>query len=193
MKGQLYNLGRDLDGKLIASFLVFDEKSARKELDAVKDEKMLEITAKKIRKKRSMSANAYYWVLVGKLAGLMRISTARCHNILLRRYGTPQTFDGEQMYVMIPDTDKAFDEALESETYHLAPTSSVREKRSGEMYRVYRILKGSSEYDSVEMTRLINGLVDECKGVGIETLTPREIEEMLSEVRRREKKHNPSG
>ena len=39
----------------------------------------------------------------------------------------------------------------------------------------YRIYKGSSEYDSKEMSIFIDGIVQECKNVGIETLTPDEI------------------
>ena len=55
-------------------------------IDSIKD-KPLSITAKISRKKRSLDANAYYWVLCGRLAEALHISKSRCHNIMLARYG----------------------------------------------------------------------------------------------------------
>ena len=46
-------------------------------------------------------------------------------------------------------------------------------------YRTYIMLKGSSAYDTQEMSVLIEGLVSECKELGIETLPPDEIKRML--------------
>ncbi len=190
MKGRFHGLSRDIDGGLIVSFRVYEEKKALEEVERIREEKTLTLTAKKIVKKRSLSANAYYWTLCSKLAGVLNISVDRCHNIMLRRYGTPQTIDGETVCVFVPDTEKAFNAALEAETYHLKPTSAVKVFKDGEPRRMYRLLKGSHEYNTEEMTKLINGLVDECKAVGIETLTPREIADMMKEVKRREKHHS---
>lgn len=179
MKGCFYGLSRDVDGNLVVSFRVFDEKNARKELETIKDEKTIDIQAKKVHRKRSLSANAYYWVLVQKIAGVLGVSNNRVHNTLLRRYGALQDVDGEPLICFIPDTEKAFNQAIEAETYHIKPTSAVKIFKDGKPRRMYRIIKGSSEYDSAEMARLINGCVDECKHLGIETLTPWEIAQML--------------
>ena len=40
------------------------------------------------------------------------------------------------------------------------------------------LLKGSSNYDSAEMTHLLDGLISECKAIGVETATPEELERM---------------
>ena len=40
------------------------------------------------------------------------------------------------------------------------------------------MLKGSSRYDSAEMAHLLDGLISECKQLGIETATPEELERM---------------
>ncbi len=84
------------------------------------------------------------------------------------------------MYIVIPDTEEAQKEVDEAELYHLKPTSQVKEGKGGAMYRTYMMLKGSSAYDTKEMSLLINGLVDECKVAGIETLSPKELERMMS-------------
>ena len=49
--------------------------------------------------KRSMTANAYYWVLVAKLSKAMRRSEPWIHNWLLCDYGTPMLIDGKVPYV----------------------------------------------------------------------------------------------
>ena len=41
------------------------------------------------------------------------------------------------------------------------------------------MLRGSSTYNTEEMAHLIDGLVSECKEVGIETATPEELSRML--------------
>ena len=41
------------------------------------------------------------------------------------------------------------------------------------------MLRGSSTYNTEEMSKLIDGLVSECKEQGIETLPPEELERMM--------------
>jgi hypothetical protein len=41
------------------------------------------------------------------------------------------------------------------------------------------MIKGSSEYDTKEMSRFIDGIVAEAKELGIETLPPAELETMM--------------
>lgn len=142
-------------------------------------EKELSVIAKQYRQKRSLDANAYYWLLLSKLADAVRISKTRAHNIMLRRYGQPEVVDGQSIYVIVPDTLDGENRALEADTYHLKPTSEVKIGVDGTMFRTYRMLRGSSTYDTKEMSILIDGLVSECKEIGIETLTPDEIKRMM--------------
>lgn len=139
----------------------------------------LDIEIKKHRDRRSLNANSYYWVLITKAAKQLRISNNRAHNIMLRRYGAPEVIDDQLVYLVLPDVDEAEEKALESETYHIKPTSQVKEGKDGKMYRTYIMLKGSSAYDTAEMSRLINGIVDECKMMGIETLPPDQLSALL--------------
>lgn len=140
----------------------------------------LEIKIKKAGKKRGRDANAYYWSLLGKLAEKLGISNPKCHNIMLRRYGTLEEIDENAVYLVVPDTDEAERKADESETYHIKPTSQVKEGNDGKMYRTYMLLKGSSQFDTTEMSRLISGLRDECRQVGIPYETPDEIAQLVS-------------
>ena len=48
------------------------------------------------------------------------------------------------------------------------------------MYRTYMMLRGSHDYDTKEMSTLIDGVVSEAKELGIETMTPDRIKEMMA-------------
>ena len=139
---------------------------------------LLSVRIVAFRKKRSLDANAYYWQLLSKTAEVMGMSKPYAHNYFLRRYGQIEIFDGKAVYVVIPDTEESEKRVFEAETYHLKPTSQVKEGNDGRMYRTYMMLKGSSSYDTKEMSKLIDGLVTEAGENGIETLPPEELERM---------------
>lgn len=137
--------------------------------------KIWELAPRKI--KRSLSQNAYYWQLLGKTADALRMSKPELHNRMLRDFGQVAWIDGQTVSVELPDTDKAEKTALRSETYHLKPTGQVIEK-AGKTYRTYVLLRGSSDYNTWEMSVLLDGMIQEAQGQGIETLTPTELEAM---------------
>ena len=148
------------------------------EVNSIKECEKLNISAKKHREKRSLDANGYYWKLVSQIAEIMGNSKAYQHNWMLRRYGQLELFGGQVAYTVLPDTEEAERKVDEAETYHLKPTSQVREGKDGVMYRTYMMLKGSKEYDTKEMSVLIDGVVACAKELGIQTMTPAEIERM---------------
>lgn len=146
--------------------------------DKIKSADKLSVKIAKYREKRSLDANAYYWQLLSKVAEAMDVSKPFAHNYFLRRYGQIEVFDGQAVYVVIPDTEEAEKKIFEEETYHLKPTSQVKVGKDGRLYRTYMMLRGSSSYDTKEMSKLIDGLVSEAKENGIETLPPEELERM---------------
>lgn len=127
----------------------------------------LTLEIKKYKAKRSLDANAYYWVLLTKFAKVIGLSNAEAHNMLLCGYGQPEIFDRKCVYMTIPDTEESEKKVKNSSEYHLQPTSQVREGNDGVMYRTYKLLRGSSTYNTEEMARLISGLIEQCKEAGI--------------------------
>lgn len=143
-------------------------------------EQDLTIKTARFKKKRSLDANSYYWVLLYKLAAKEKVSSRWLHNDLLRECAVPQLFDGKVVYTFLPDTDEAAKTADESMTYHIKPTSQIRAGKNGNPdFRAYQLLKGSSEFDTAEMARLIDCLIQRCKDSNIETLPPDELDRML--------------
>lgn len=149
----------------------------RQTYEELKDCEKISVDIKKYHRKRSLDANAYYWVLVTKVAGVLGMTNAQIHNFVLRNYGQPEIYGGKCVYVTIPDTDEARKKADNSMDYHLSPTSQVREGKDGVMYRTYKLLRGSSTYNTAEMARIIDGIITACKDIGIpdaEIATPDE-------------------
>ena len=91
-KGRLITVQKDWrTGKFQVAFEVDDDVSSQ--ADSI-NQKDLKITAKIWREKRSLDSNAYYWVLLSRLAEYMKISKPCAHNMMLRRYGQNLLIDG---------------------------------------------------------------------------------------------------
>lgn len=149
----------------------------RETYEELKDCDKLRIEIKRYRAKRSLDANAYYWTLLTKLSAILHTSNAEQHNRMLCLYGYPEVIDGKHFLVVLPDTDEAQEVVLQAEEYHLKPTSDVRGGNDGILYRTYILMRGSSTYNTEEMSRLIDGLISECKDAGLpesEIATPEE-------------------
>ena len=134
----------------------------------------LRIKAVKWREKRSLTANAYFHVLVARIAEAVGASNTEIKNELINRYGFPE-IPGVQMIL------REKDDWRKLEGVHLHPTSATQVLGNGELYRVYYLMRGSSTYDAKEMSRLIDGAVSEAKELGIDTMPTSEIERMIKQ------------
>lgn len=180
LTGKIHSVAFTMDGKPLISLEVNEGATALKTAQELKESPKINIKLSEYKEGRSLNANAYYWTLIGKLSKALKISTNYCHNVMLRRYGVLELVDETPVYMLIPDTDEAERKADEAETFHIKPTSNVREGKDGKMYRTYMLLKGSHSFDTAEMAALISGLRDECSQVGIPVETPDEIANLLS-------------
>ena len=146
--------------------------------EELKDVELLDIRIKKYRRRRSLDANAYFHVLVDKLADRLGISKPRCKNLMIGRYGQPFYIDESETVEAVIKTNIPVSQMMEGESSHCMPCGSKTE--DGKELVFYKIFRGSSTYDTKEMSLLIDGTVSECKEQGIETLPPEELERMLA-------------
>ena len=128
--------------------------------------------------RRTLTQNAYYWQLLSQVADALKMSKTELHNRMIRDFGQRDLFNGSVLITYLPDTPEAEGKALAAETYHVKPTSQVRVDKHGVPRRTYVIMRGSSDYNTKEMSVLVDGLVQEAKNLGIETLTPAELAEI---------------
>lgn len=138
------------------------------------DKEELEITIGEAKKKRSKDANAYFHVLVGKIADKLRMSKMECKNIMLSRYGQYEYQDGKRMVISV-DSDI---DMMNREDIHCSALGYG--EINGKQFTHYAIMKPSHEMTSYEMAKLIDGVVDEAIALGIETKTPEELERLKS-------------
>ena len=128
-------------------------------------EKKYEIT--EYHEKRSLSANAYAWALIGKIADVMRKSKEAVYLQMLKDYGQSE-FVSVLADINVKGYFKYFEEYG---TGHV----------EGKEFRHYKVYKGSSEYDSREMAILIDGIIQEAQNLGIETIPPAERDRLINE------------
>jgi len=130
-------------------------------------EKSIEI--KQYREKRSLSSNAYCWVLCDKIAKVLGSTAEEVYIQKLHDYGTCE-------YVgCLPD--------IIPELKRTVKIVEVKGKCNinGKPGVTLKLIRGSSTYDSKEMSTLIEGIVNDAKDLQIETLSPAEIERMMAE------------
>lgn len=135
-------------------------------VDDLKDKDNLSIEVKPYREKRSLNSNAYAWLLIGKIADIVRAGKDEIYLHMLKRYGQSELIS-VLSHIPIEHYVKYYEEAGES-------------KLNGKMFTHYRVYKGSSDFDSREMSIFIDGVVSEAKELGIQTETPDEIAKMKS-------------
>ena len=132
------------------------------------------------REKRSLNANAYFHVLCDKLRSVLGVSMAYCKNHLIADYGQIMYVDDVEM---IYKTNAPEEFMMEQETLH-TKCVKVTEENGRKVY-FYRVYRGSHEYNTAEMAKLIDGTIQECKAQDIETLTPVELERMMQAWQRK--------
>ena len=124
----------------------------------------LDLEIKEHKEKRSINSNGYAWVLITKIADVLRANKEDVYLESLKRYGQSE----------IVSVLSSIDVAGYFKYYEVAGTSTLNNKE----FTHYKVFKGSSEYDTREMSILIDGIVSEAKALGIETLSPEEIENL---------------
>lgn len=124
----------------------------------------------KHREKRSLNANAYLWKLVTEIGDILNKSKEEVYLQMLIDYGQ------SEMVSILSEIDvKGY-----FKYYKLAGTSIL----NGKEFNHYKIYKGSSEYDTKEMSILLNGVVQEAKNLGIKTKEDYELEKLIEEWER---------
>lgn len=164
MRAKLRDLCLSRDGGYLLT--VATREDVRELFDTLKDADV-EIVIKKRGKKRSLDANAYCWQLLDKLALELGSTKEELYKLYIKRVGIFKDF------TLTEDEAKTFRVA-----WGMLGTGWLTEQvdyaPDGERV-VIRAYYGSRVYDTQRMARLIDEIVQDCKEIGIETLTGREL------------------
>ena len=141
-------------------------------VEELKNDGKLNIELKKYRKKRSLDSNAYAWVLLGELQNVLNIPKEEIYRDLIRNIGS---------YEVIPVKNEAVERFRQAWSKNGLGWITETMKSKLEGYTNVVAYYGSSTYDTKEMTRLTELLVEECKQFGIEIKPQAEIDSLLKE------------
>jgi len=162
MKGRIKDMGFGLQGDLTVTLSL-----PRLHADDVK--KLLDhdisVEIKKWRERRSLSQNAYAWVLITKIAQSMTppLNKEDVYVEMLKRYGQGGFISVEKDKFC--NVARAFD-------YYVQRGEGTT---NGKEFLHLMVYVGSSKYDTQEMSVFLSGIVEEAKELGIETMTPQEL------------------
>ena len=124
-------------------------------------DKLFEI--KEYKEQRNKKQNAKYYKLLGQLAMALNISVEELHFEMLKNYS--------QRYEMcIPSNVE-----VRGIDYYERKSKFIKNEVE---YSTYYVYVPSHELNTKEFAYLLNGLCEECRQQGIETLSPNELAEL---------------
>lgn len=173
-RGQLTGIARALDGRTVVSLEIDATPEEVKELES----SPLDVTLTKHRPRRSLDANAYLWALLSKAAAVLETSREAVYQIELERYGQ-LLLDDEGNPVTVTVSRRVNMDRIEGHY------KRYKESPDGK-FIAYLIIRGTSDYNSAEMCRFLDGVIDDCKDLGIETMTPDELAQMKRQLEEHE-------
>lgn len=165
--GEYIGTHRTTDGELIVSFVIDESRKTLAELEKLEEQKVT-IDVQKFYDKRSNQANAYLWVLCDKIAEKLNTTKDVVYLMELKDAGVFE--DWEIPRAAVEKFASLWRTTEEQYTFDVEGLEMV----------CLRCWKGSHEYDTKQMTKLLNEVVFTAKGLGIETMTPEEIARALA-------------
>ena len=167
-------------GKPKISFLIND-KDKLSDIEQLKGLK-LKIEAKKYIKKRTTNANNYFWKILQELCDLAEIDTVEEYKRRVKELGIFRRFKIEK------DNVKTFEKMWTAQGiawfWEIFDTEVIGDTE----FKIINAYYGSSSFNSKQMARIIDGVVQDCKVYGIETKPKEEIESLLRSWNNEQKK-----
>lgn len=170
MKARLHDLSLARDGGYLLTI------ATRENVGALYDELHetdVDVTVKKHREKRSLDANAYFWVLVDRLAEKTRIPKTDIYRRYIREIG-----GNHEMVCVIDSAVKKLRNGWEQNG--LGWQTDTMPSRIPGCTNVI-LYYGSSTYNTRQMSHLIDMAVQDCQEQNIETLSPEKLAGMMEE------------
>ena len=171
IRARISDMTYTMDGKAILSFAI--QGDGRALYDEYKD-KELTIAVKQYRKKRSLDANSYFWVLCNKLSEKTRLPKDEIYRSAIKNIGGNSYISP----VLVEEKENAI-KMWESHGLGWVCEDTGSSKVKGCTNIIF--YAGSSFYDTEQMSRLIDNIVQDCKAVGIETMTPDQLQILKEE------------
>lgn len=162
------HITRELQGSLNVTLVIPKNEQCNIEQlnELLQDDKIKLVQIDHYKKKRSLNANNYLWLLCTKIADKLRASKEEIYFQMLKRYGQSTVVsivdEGVPMFMKSVEYAEEFGKGTVN----------------GKAFTHIKVFVGSSNFSTLEMSILIDGVVLEAEGLGISTLTPIELQKL---------------
>ena len=178
MIGKLKELTMNRDGTYNLTVTVSSD--FREMFDELFD-KLVEVTIRKYAKHRSLAANRYAWTLIDQITERLQQKEPRAgwkpeivYRNAIREIGGVSTIIG-----LRKDAIETFKRNWEKDS--IGRQVEVLDGSGKEGWANVRIYFGSSEFNTEQMSRLIDSLIQDAESLGIPTITPAEMQRMIGQ------------
>lgn len=172
MTGEIKDISIDYITNKPKITLLINERDCLNLLENIKDDK-LSIEIKKWRKKRSLDANSYCWVLCDKIAKELSkesiVTKEEIYKDAITQIGSFEPF------IVQESTFDKFKRIWEKQGLGFIVQEVSRKDKCIKVHCYY----GSSTYDTKEMSLLIEILIELAKSLNIETKPQAELDSLL--------------
>lgn len=137
----------------------------------------LSIKADKRRRKRSLDANGYLWVLCTKIAEKLQDG----HVMVTKEEVYRKHIAAVGKFTALAVQEVALEGFLKTWSLNgIGYFAQVVDSTLDGCKKVFAY-HGSSEYDTKQMSRLIDSVIEDARALGIETMPPKELESLMDE------------
>lgn len=174
LSGKIANVSFDyFTGKPLVTLSLNEGEGARAMIDQLRECELLTVTVDKFREKRSLDANAYAWLLIGRIAAKTNVPKNEVYQNFIREMGGN--------YEIVCCRKQAVQSLCDKwQRNGIGWVTEVIPSKLRGCENVF-LYYGSSVFDTKEMSRLIDLITQDCMALGIELKPQEEINSLLRE------------
>ena len=172
MKAREFSLSRMYSGEwVLTAVLTADSVKDAKRLVDTQKPRDYEVTIREYRERRTLTANAYFHALCGKMAAVLRTDIDSVKKHLVCSYGVSAERDGQPVTITLPKGERADD-------YYPYCVWLGGDAN----WDTYELMKQTHVMNTKEFARLLDATIDECRELNIEVLPDEEVKRLYAQI-----------
>ena len=152
--------------------------------------KLYQLEIKEHRKKRSLDANQKLWALINEMSTILKLTPEEIYQGYI-----PDVGNNYRIFPVKPeDINQVAEEWCHGHIGRMVEDMGPCRIWDMRMYHNLKCYKGSSEYDTATFSRLLDLVMQDCRQLGIETMSEREQSLLMEEWEKTyEDRHESTG
>ena len=139
--------------------------------------KVYQMEVKEYRQKRSLDANQKLWAMINEMSTILRLTPEEIYQGYI-----PDVGNNYRIFPVLPEEiNQVAEEWCHGHIGRLVEDMGPCRLRDLRGYHNLKCYRGSSEYDTKTFSRLLDLVIQDCRNLGIETMSERERSLLLEE------------